>query len=75
MLEGLGDVAERLMDLAQVMAVVSPFSLGWAGRDLVDEAGDRAQLACDPLKGLYVRCAVGHGATVTQPSDLVSSRG
>jgi hypothetical protein len=72
-LESGSDVAESLADLAQVVAVVSRLSVRRAGRDLVDEAGDRAQLARDPLKGLRVRCTVGHLATVTQPSDLVST--
>jgi len=74
-LEGLGDIAERLVDLAQVMAVVSRFSLRRAARDLVDEVGDRSKLGCDPLKGLNIRCTMRHLANVTQPSNLVSTRG
>ena len=74
-LEGLGDVAQSLPDLTQLVAVVSRLRLGPAARDLLDKAGYRSQLAGDSLKGLDVRCAVGHQANVTQPWRLVSTRG
>lgn len=75
MLEGFGDVAQSLLDLAQLVAVVSRFSLRLAPRDLVDEAGYGSQLTCDSLKGLHVRCFVRHLGNLAQHWGLVSTRG
>ncbi|MEA2643087.1 MAG: hypothetical protein QOG08_113 [Chloroflexota bacterium] len=75
MLEGFGDVAQSLMDLAQLVAVVSRFGLRLAARDLVDEAGYCPQLAGDSLKRLHVRCFVWHLANLAQHWGLVSTRG
>ena len=74
-LEGSGDVAQSLLDLAELMAVVTRISLRPAACDLVDEARYGSQLAGDPLKGLDVRFLVRHGANLAQAWGVVSTRG
>jgi hypothetical protein len=74
-LEGFGDVAQSLPDLAQLVAVVSRVSLGPGTGDPVDEARYGSQLPGDSLKGLHVRRFVRHLANLAQHWGLVSTRG